>query len=38
MLYETNDGFTRRELLQEPGGLELKAFGRMKYGDVPTEE
>ena len=40
MLYEieTDEGFTRQELLQGPGGLELKASGRVKHGDVPTEE
>jgi len=37
MLYEieTDAGFSLDDLLQELGRLELKAFGRVKHGDVP---
>jgi hypothetical protein len=35
---EADEGFTRQELLQGPGGLEGKAFGRVTHGDGPTEE
>jgi hypothetical protein len=37
MLYEieTDEGFALEGLLQKLGRLELKAFGRVKHGDVP---
>jgi len=37
MLYEIeiDEGFSLDDLMQEPGRLELKALGRVKYGDMP---
>ena len=39
MLYEieTDQGFSLTDLLQEFERLELKALGRVKYGDVPQD-
>jgi hypothetical protein len=34
---ETDEGFGLEDLRQELGCLELKAFGRVKHGDVPQE-
>jgi hypothetical protein len=34
---ETEEGFSLEDLMQELGQLELKAFGRVKHGDVPQE-
>lgn len=34
---ETDEGFRLEDLLQELGRLELKAFERVKHGDVPQE-
>jgi hypothetical protein len=40
MLYEieTDEGFSREDLLQELGRLERKALGVVKHGDMPTSE
>lgn len=34
---ETDKGFTLADLLRELGRLELKAFGHLKHGDMPSE-
>jgi hypothetical protein len=34
---ETDEGFSLEDLPQELGRLELKAFERVKHGDVPQE-
>jgi hypothetical protein len=34
---ETDEGFTREDLMQELGRLELQALGYMKHGEVPRE-
>jgi hypothetical protein len=34
---ETDEGFGLEDLMQEFGRLELKAFGRVKHGNVPQE-
>jgi hypothetical protein len=35
---EIDAGFSLKDLLQALGRLELQALGRVKYGDVLTEE